>query len=157
VNEKAPDAGSKAMLGASPVAESTMVPPEPVGSFAETMKCRFPPTLAFCGPGTVMIGTTSAATTVMTTSTWFDETPSVTVKLTVYVPGASVIVVVQVNVPETGEDPWMVVKLAPDGSWLAERVSVGVGMDESVAVTVKDTVDDWTTVAVDGALRTGGI
>jgi len=30
-------------------------------------------------------------------------------------------------------------------------------MDESVAVTVKDTDDDWTTVAVDGALRTGGI
>jgi hypothetical protein len=157
VNEKAPDVGSKAMLGARPVAESTTVPPEPVGSFAETMKCRFPPTLAFCGPGTVMIGRTSEATTVLTTSTWFDKTPSVTVKLRVYVPGASAVVGVQVNVPEIGEDPWMVVKLASEGSWLAERVSVEVGMDESVAVTVKETVDVWATVSVDGALRTGAI
>src|SRR5882762_10176740 len=121
------------MLGASPVAESTMVPPEPVGSFAETMKCRFPPTLAFCGPGTVMIGTTSAAMTVMTTSTWFDETPLVTVKLTVYVPGASAKVGVHVNVPETGEYPLMVAKLASDCSLLSYRFSVGVGIDSFVS------------------------
>jgi len=157
VKEKAPDAGSKAMLDASPVAESTILPPEPVGSFAETMKCRFPPTFAFCGPGTVMTGRAPAARTMTTTSTWFDSTPSVTVKLTVYVPGASAIVGVHVNVAETGEDPWMVVKLASEGSWLAERVSVGVGMDESVAVTVKETVDVWATVSVDGALRFGAI
>jgi len=75
----------------------------------------------------------------------------------VYVPGASAVVGVQVNVLEMGEDPWMVVKLASEGSWLAERVRVGVGMDESVAVTVKETVDVWATVSVDGALRTGAI
>ncbi len=83
VNEKAPVAGSKAMLEASPVAESVTVPPVPVGSFADTLKCRCPPTVAFCGPGTTITGRTYDATTVMITYTWAEETPSVTVKLTV--------------------------------------------------------------------------
>ena len=69
VKEKAPLAGSKTMLGASPVAESMTVPPVPVGSVAETEKCRFVPTVAFKGPGTVMIGRTYDATTVMGTYT----------------------------------------------------------------------------------------
>ena len=83
VNEKAPVAGSKAMLEAIPVAERITVPPVPVGSFPETVKCRCPPTVAFWGPGTVMIGRTFVAMTVMITYTWADATPSLTVKLTV--------------------------------------------------------------------------
>ena len=67
VKEKAPMAGSKTMLGASPVAESMTVPPVPVGSVAETAKCRFVPTVAFKGPGTMMIGRTFAETTVIIT------------------------------------------------------------------------------------------
>jgi len=67
VKEKAPMAGSKAMFGASPAAESKIVPPLPVGSVAETAKCRFVPTVAFKGPGTMMIGRTFAETTVIIT------------------------------------------------------------------------------------------
>ena len=67
MKEKAPLTGSKAMLGASPVAESMTVPPVPVGSVAETAKCRFVPTVALRGPGTMMIGRTFAETTVMIT------------------------------------------------------------------------------------------
>ena len=67
VKEKAPLAGSKAMFGASPAAESKIVPPLPVGSVAETAKCRFVPTVAFKGPGTMMIGRTFAETTVIIT------------------------------------------------------------------------------------------
>jgi len=51
------------------VAESMTVPPVPVGSVPETEKCRFVPTVAFKGPGTVMIGRTFDATTVMGTYT----------------------------------------------------------------------------------------
>ncbi len=67
VKEKAPLAASKTMFGASPVAESMTVPPVPVGSVAETEKCRFVPTVAFKGPGAVMIGRTSAETRVIIT------------------------------------------------------------------------------------------
>ena len=67
VKEKAPMGGSKAMFGASPAAESKIVPPLPVGSVAETAKCRFVPTVAFKGPGTMMIGRTFAETTVIIT------------------------------------------------------------------------------------------
>ena len=38
VNEKTPLAGSKAMFGASPLAESMTAPPVPVGSVADTVK-----------------------------------------------------------------------------------------------------------------------
>ncbi len=67
MKEKAPVLVSKAMPGASPVAERMIVPPLPVGSFAVTVKCRFPPTVAFWAPGTVMIGRTFAETRVMIT------------------------------------------------------------------------------------------
>ncbi len=67
VKEKAPLVALKAIFGASPVAESMSAPPVPVGSVAETTKCRFVPTVAFSGPGNVMIGRTFAETTVMTT------------------------------------------------------------------------------------------
>jgi len=83
VNEKSPVAGSKAMLEDNPVAERMTGPPLPLASFAETVKCRCPPTVAFCGPGTTITGRTYAATRVTTTYTWVDATPSVTVKLTV--------------------------------------------------------------------------
>jgi hypothetical protein len=59
------------------------VPPLPLGSFAETVKCRFPPIVAFWAPGTVMIGRTFDEMTVITTNVWADEKPSVTVKLIV--------------------------------------------------------------------------
>jgi hypothetical protein len=129
------------MLDANPVAESMTIPPLPLGSFAETVKCRFPPTVAFWALGTVMSGRTFDETTVITTYVWADEKPSATTKLIVYVPGASVVVGVHVNVPERGEVPCAVVKLAPDGNWLAESVKIGVGMEESVAVTVNVRVD----------------
>jgi len=35
----------------------------------------------------------------------------------------------------------MVAKLESNGNWLAERVKLGVGTEESVAVTVKVTVE----------------
>jgi hypothetical protein len=57
------------------------------------------------------------------------------------VPGASLVVGVHVNLPESGEFPRTVEKLASDGSWFAERVRVGVGMEESVPVTVNARVD----------------
>jgi hypothetical protein len=60
-----------------------------------------------------------------------------------------------VNVPETGEDPWTVVKLASEGTPLAERVKMGVVIEDSWAVIVKVRVDVWTTVSADGAVRTG--
>jgi len=44
-------------------------------------------------------------------------------------------------VPERGEVPCVVAKLATDGNWLAESVKLGVGMEESVAVTVNVRVD----------------
>ncbi len=78
-----------------------------------------------------------------------------TAKLTGYTPGASVVVGLHLNVPETGGLPWAVAKLASDGTPLAERVSTGVCIDESVAVIVKLRVDVWTTVSSDGAVRTG--
>ena len=42
---------------------------------------------------------------------------------------------------ETGDVPWTVVKLAPEGNWLAERVRFGVGTEESVPVTVNMRVE----------------
>jgi hypothetical protein len=62
-------------------------------------------------------------------------------KLTAYVPGASAVVGVHVNVPETGDVPCMVAKLESNGNWLAERVRLDVGTEESVAVTAKVTVE----------------
>ena len=56
VNVKTPVLGLKAMFEVSPVAESITAPPLPLGSVAVTMKCRFPPTVAFKAPGTVRIG-----------------------------------------------------------------------------------------------------
>jgi len=57
-----------AILEPRPVAESNIVAPLPVGSVPETVKCKLCPTVASCGPGTVMIGRTVAETTVMTTN-----------------------------------------------------------------------------------------
>jgi hypothetical protein len=65
------------------------------------------------------------------------------------------VVGVHVSVPETGEVPWTVAKLASDGTPLAERVNIGIEVEESVAVTVKLRVDVWTTVSAEGAVRTG--
>jgi hypothetical protein len=62
-----PVEGSKAMFEANPVADSMTVPPVPVGSFPDIVKCRLPPTVAFSGPGTMMVGRTVAGSTVMTT------------------------------------------------------------------------------------------
>ncbi len=42
---------------------------------------------------------------------------------------------------ERGDVPWMVVNFAPEGNWLAERVRLGVGIEESVPVTVNVRVD----------------
>jgi hypothetical protein len=67
--------------------------------------------------------------------------PSVTRKLTVYVPGASEVVGVHVNMPERGEVPCTVAKLAPDGRVAAERVRLGVGKEESVASTLNVIVE----------------
>lgn len=67
VKVKVPVVGSKPMLEANPVAESMTVPPVPVGSLPDIVKRRFPPTVAFMGPGIVIVGRTSAETTVMTT------------------------------------------------------------------------------------------
>jgi hypothetical protein len=83
VNEKEPVAGSKAMLAMSPVAERMTVPPEPVGSLAEIVKLRIVPTVAFRGPGAMMIGRTFVVITVMTRLASVDETSSVTVKVIV--------------------------------------------------------------------------
>jgi len=65
----------------------------------------------------------------------------VTVKLMVYFPGESAVVGAHVNVPEIGEAPWTVAKLEFGGNWLAERVRVGDGIEESVAVTENVRVD----------------
>jgi hypothetical protein len=67
VNVKVPVDGSKAMFEASPVAVSITVPPVPVGSFPDIVKWSRPPIVAFCGPGTVIVGRTVAGSTVMTT------------------------------------------------------------------------------------------
>ena len=83
MNEKAPDAGSKAMFEMSPVAERMTDPPEPVGSFADIVKRRLAPTVVFMGLGAMMTGRTFVAMTAMSTFESVDETPSVTVKMTV--------------------------------------------------------------------------
>ncbi len=83
VKEKTPLAGSKAMLGESPEAESTIAPPVPVGSVADTTKLSFVPTVALRGLGTAIIGRTLTETTVIVTYVWVDVTPSVTMKPTV--------------------------------------------------------------------------
>ncbi len=56
MNEKAPVAGSKAMLEASPVAVSVTVPPMLVELFADTVKCRVLPTVAFSAEGAFKTG-----------------------------------------------------------------------------------------------------
>jgi hypothetical protein len=155
VNVNAPVDGLKVIPETSPVAERITAPPVPVGSLPEIMKCRLPPTVAFSAAGTVSTGRTFAGSTVMMTYVWAVETPSLAVKLTVYVPGASLVVGVQVNVPLSGDVPWTVEKMASDGTPLAESVKVGVGTDESVAVTVNVRVDVWTMVSVEGAVSTG--
>jgi len=58
--------------------------------------------------------------------------------------------------PDTGMAPWMVAKLAPLGRLVAESVSVGEGMDWSVAFTKKLIVANWLTVFPDGTAKTGG-
>jgi hypothetical protein len=65
----------------------------------------------------------------------------VIVKLMVYVPGVSLVVGVQVNVPLTGDVPWTVAKFAAEGNWLAERVKFGVDVEESVPVTANVRVE----------------
>lgn len=67
VNVKVPVVGSKLMPEANPVAERMTVPPVPDGSLPVTVKWIFPPTVAFCGPGTANVGRTFAETTVTTT------------------------------------------------------------------------------------------
>ena len=69
MNVKTPVLGLKAMFVASPVAESITAPPLPLGSVAVTMKCRFPPTVAFKAPGTVRIGSVFDETTVIVKDT----------------------------------------------------------------------------------------
>ena len=59
----------------------------------------------------------------------------------VYFPGESAVVGAHVNVPEIGEAPWTAAKLEFGGNWLAERVRVGDGIEESVAVTENVRVD----------------
>ncbi len=49
-------AGSKAMLEASPVAVSVTVPPMLVELFADTVKCRVLPTVAFSAEGAFKTG-----------------------------------------------------------------------------------------------------
>ena len=71
------------MLETRPVAESMTVPPEPVGSLAETVKSRVGPTVVFRGPGAMMTGRKFVATTVMTRLASVDEKPSVMVKVMV--------------------------------------------------------------------------
>jgi hypothetical protein len=76
------------MLGASPVAVRFMPSVGTSGSLAETVKLRAVPTVADWGPGTVMVGTSVGSITVMITIAWLDSIPSVTLKVTVKVPGA---------------------------------------------------------------------
>jgi len=83
VNEKAPVAGSKAMLEMSPAAERITFPPEPVGSLADIVKRRLAPTVVFRRPGAMITGRTFVAMTVMSTLESVDENPSVTVNVTV--------------------------------------------------------------------------
>ena len=105
MNEKSPVDGSKAMLEASPVAESVIGPPTPLGSFAETLKCNLPPTVAFWRPGAIRMGRELDAMTVIATVAWVDVTPSFIANTAVYVPGATVAVGVHPNVLVTGEVP----------------------------------------------------
>jgi len=105
VNEKSPVDGSKAMLEASPVADRVIGPPTPLGSFAETLKCSVPPTVAFWRPGAMRMGRESDAMTVIATVAWVDVAPSSMMNVTVYVPGATVALGVQLNVPDTGDVP----------------------------------------------------
>jgi hypothetical protein len=88
VKVKAPEARSKVMLGASPVAVRFMPSVGTSGSLAETVKLRAVPTVADWAAGTVMVGESVGSTTVMITIAWLDSTPSVTVNVTVKVPGA---------------------------------------------------------------------
>ena len=67
MNEKSPVDGSNAMLEASPVADRVIGPPTPLGSFAETLKCSVPPTVAFWRPGAMRMGRELDATTVIAT------------------------------------------------------------------------------------------
>lgn len=71
-------------------------------------------------------------------------------------PGAIVVPGVQLKMPETGTGPWVVAKLAPCGRLVAESVSVDVGMDWSVAFTMKLSVASWLTVSAAGTSKTGG-
>ena len=83
VNEKEPVDASNVIFEASPVADRMTVPPKPVGSLAVTVKSRVAPTVVFRGPGAMMTGRTSVATTVIMRLASVDEKPSVTVKLMV--------------------------------------------------------------------------
>ena len=51
----------------SPVADRMIGPPAPLGSFAETLKCSFPPTVAFWRPGATRMGRWLEAMTVIDT------------------------------------------------------------------------------------------
>lgn len=61
VNVKTPVEGLNAMFDVSPEALNITGPAVPVGSFPEIVKRRFPPNVAFCGPGTVSIGSAPTA------------------------------------------------------------------------------------------------
>ena len=75
-----PVLGLNVMPDASPVAERTIAPPLPLGSVAVTMKCRFPPTVAFKAPGTVRIGGVFDETTVTVRDTVWLREPLVPVR-----------------------------------------------------------------------------
>jgi len=96
VNEKAPVAGSNAILETSPVAERVIVPPVPPGSLAETVKWSVPPTVAFWGPGTTMIGT------------WLDGATKTNVAVTLWIIPPLVPVMVRVYV-DAVEEPHVTV------------------------------------------------
>lgn len=75
--------GSKVMPEVRPVAERMTAPPDPDESLPVMVKWMFPPTVAFCGPGTVIEGRTFAERSVITTKVCEVAKPSSTVKLIV--------------------------------------------------------------------------
>ena len=68
VNVKAPDAESKAMFGANPVAVRVTGSPGTRGSVAVIVKARVLPTVAVWEPGVARVGGVLGSTTVNTTS-----------------------------------------------------------------------------------------
>lgn len=64
---RVPVDGSKFMPDGKPVAARMTVPPMPDGSVPLTVNSMLPPTVTFCGPGTIKVGSTLAETTVTIT------------------------------------------------------------------------------------------